>query len=83
MSLVRNTERGTTMDLFTCGICGRDDDTQYEEDEYGIVRCANCMRNAPAALIGTCDDCGAEGVAIWLTEYNWQCARCIAENTEA
>jgi hypothetical protein len=26
--------------------------------------------------IGTCDDCGAELVPIWLTEYNWQCYLC-------
>jgi hypothetical protein len=30
--------------------------------------------------IGTCDDCGAEDVEIWHTEYNWQCAKCKAEN---
>lgn len=38
------------------------------------------MTNSTRDAIGTCDDCGAENVRIWQTEYNWQCEACVADD---
>lgn len=38
------------------------------------------MTNDERRAVGACDDCGAENVAIWQTEYNWQCAGCKADD---
>jgi len=50
--------------------------------------CAFCYHNGPLGdypqefVIGACDDCGAEGVRIWRTEFNWQCQTCKAQNDD-